>query len=268
MNCKEARNYLGPYLDSQLGHTKTFEVSEHLRICSSCFARFSAERRVESALRDRLRDEKMPSELWTRLCRAVESQVSIPVSRRIRGRLRIIGWAASLLAAAGLGVAYYVGRSTPATPWVVSALLAETSGDVPFTPRMPLEGKTDNSKAVEAFGVRLLLGEPGALTGHDLRIIDRQVIVDRNGRSCIEVRLNCCGKPILMVLAKQDRGPIPSAFDGAVVGNNEMESVVKGVNLAGAKLGDVMVLVASRHPVRQIVDGLRIEKSKPTGAES
>ena len=43
MNCKEARRWMSPYIDSELGKTKTFEISEHLRYCPACAERFAAD---------------------------------------------------------------------------------------------------------------------------------------------------------------------------------------------------------------------------------
>ena len=47
MNCQEARRFISPYLDSELGQTKTFEVSEHLSECESCRRRFEQERSAQ-----------------------------------------------------------------------------------------------------------------------------------------------------------------------------------------------------------------------------
>ncbi len=50
MRCEEARRFLGPYLDSELDPTTSFEIARHLESCAACRERFEAERKVERAV--------------------------------------------------------------------------------------------------------------------------------------------------------------------------------------------------------------------------
>lgn len=55
MNCQQARIYQGPYLDSELDPTATYEVSHHLENCSDCTQVFKAHERLERAIDRHLR---------------------------------------------------------------------------------------------------------------------------------------------------------------------------------------------------------------------
>ena len=67
MKCHEARKWTSPYLDSELGQTKTYEISEHLQQCEACAKRFEGEGRVDEMIRDRIEPERMPDEVWASL---------------------------------------------------------------------------------------------------------------------------------------------------------------------------------------------------------
>ena len=43
MRCHEARNLLGPYLDSELDAKASLEVAQHLESCEDCARVFDAE---------------------------------------------------------------------------------------------------------------------------------------------------------------------------------------------------------------------------------
>ena len=99
MNCRDVRRWISPYLDSELDQTKTFEISEHLRVCEACAERFEKERRVDSLLVERL--EAAPQLDWN------------PITRRVLGGRRRIAWAAGLTGLAACAVVAIIVPSNP-----------------------------------------------------------------------------------------------------------------------------------------------------------
>lgn len=66
MNCKEARQYLNLFLDSELDSKTNLEISEHLSSCEECNTRFEQEERLEKSLVSILKEDKDPKaeETW------------------------------------------------------------------------------------------------------------------------------------------------------------------------------------------------------------
>jgi len=55
LNCRDARSFLSPYLDSSLDATTTYAISRHLDACEACRRYFSEEQTLDEAIFDRLR---------------------------------------------------------------------------------------------------------------------------------------------------------------------------------------------------------------------
>jgi anti-sigma factor RsiW len=66
MNCKEARQYINLFLDSELDSKTNLEISEHLSSCEECNTRFEQEERLEKSLVSILKEDKDPKaeETW------------------------------------------------------------------------------------------------------------------------------------------------------------------------------------------------------------
>jgi anti-sigma factor RsiW len=95
MNCREARQHLMLYLDSEGGSELHFRISDHLGMCPDCAAWFAAEERFERALTRRLAEGEATPDLWGRaLARA---GVRPPASRRRRFALAALAAAALVL---------------------------------------------------------------------------------------------------------------------------------------------------------------------------
>ncbi len=58
MNCKEARQYINLFLDSELDSKTNLEISEHLSSCEECNTRFVQEERLEKSLVSILKEDK------------------------------------------------------------------------------------------------------------------------------------------------------------------------------------------------------------------
>ncbi len=133
MTCDQCRRWWSPYLDSELDASKTFEVSEHLRVCECCRSRFEGEKDLDQWMRDTLRsgggadgaggDVAMPSPLWTKLQadirqEAISNQETTGSNQETiggrpgggrPGRLRIVGWFRPLMMAASIAIVTVVG---------------------------------------------------------------------------------------------------------------------------------------------------------------
>ena len=281
MNCKEARRWISPYLDSELGKTKTFELSEHLRICSGCTERFEAERRADDAVRSCLQRTEMPSELWRR----ISQKVSAPsLVRRwfYRHRLAAGGTLAvaaclALLLLLGLGIVWKNspadGRSatggTPADsqPWPVREFVAVTPGNRSFT------GSEDDRAAIDdvfsgLLGVTLASLPLPVDNGHfGLKLVSAARRVDEHGRSFVELRLNCCDQPVLIMLARSSDGGWPVPLDGlqpaarlSVHTEGGALGTVGNVRIAVRDVDGVRVVAVSRHPVEHLLSRMNLEQ--------
>ena len=60
MNCREARQYINLFLDSELDSKTNLEISEHLSSCEECNTRFAQEERLEKSLVSVLKEDKVP----------------------------------------------------------------------------------------------------------------------------------------------------------------------------------------------------------------
>lgn len=249
MNCRETRKWLSPYLDSELEQTKTFEVSEHLRVCSECAERFETERNAEVLVRASLERETMPPALWQK----ITSDVSTPSwVRRLAGRGVLSLAAVVALAFVTWGV-LPSGTSDASPTWLAESFVAETPGNHPFA----------NTDTDAALALRTLLSaldlafapmaEKAAHAGHfDFQLISTTRRVDPSGRAIVEVRLNCCGLPVLLAFAATDTDGT-SSLDGML--NQPLPNVAafENLNVAARRIGSVVAVALSRHPVKGIL---------------
>ncbi len=65
MNCKEARQYINLFLDSELDSKTNREISEHLSSCEECNTRFVQEERLEKSLVSILKEENVSKAVET-----------------------------------------------------------------------------------------------------------------------------------------------------------------------------------------------------------
>ncbi|MEE8170492.1 MAG: zf-HC2 domain-containing protein [Phycisphaerae bacterium] len=258
MNCGTARKWMSPYLDSELESDVTFEVSRHLQSCPHCARRFELEQAADALMRDRLTRETMPKEIWGR----IQNELSGP--RRVI-RLRWFGGPA--LAAAVLVAALAVwesGVSGPngsmTTPGLAARLVSLAPDDTGFT--------SDESAAEPVrLAAQLLLGvsvefPPAANQSphqHVIELVSADWRDDSAGRSYLEVRLNCCGKPTLLLLARRVAGELPKVFDGAAPDRDDAgEDGDTGVRWASRQTNGFVAMAASRHPVQPLLKRLKL----------
>ena len=281
MTCDQCRRWWSPYLDSELDASKTFEVSEHLRVCEACRTRFENEKDMDIWMRDRLRDVKMPVETWG----SIETQVrEDSPSEHSSGALRIARWvrpialAASvvLIVTAGVLWSNRSGTTEPGTtsPTALTSasvvdLLEEATPEFKvFAPQASGQDPTSDLHKRLAEESRSLLGatvqfELPADVHHEVELVGVAKRTDANGNTYLEMRLNCCGNPTLLVLGKSDT---PSAVaELAEVNDTPQEKVagqadkripiqvqsrtVRGVTIAGA---------AASHRLNAVFSGITV----------
>jgi anti-sigma factor RsiW len=100
MNCREVRQHLMLYLDSEGGPELHFRISDHLGMCTDCAAWFAAEERFERALARRLAEGEATPGLWAR---ALAGAGACPPPSR-RRRFALAGLAAALVLLGSLAV--------------------------------------------------------------------------------------------------------------------------------------------------------------------
>ncbi len=258
MNCHEARKWLSPYLDSELGATKTFEVSEHLRRCGGCKDRFAAERRADDLVQSRLEQDTMPDELWSALVRDVRTPAW---SRRLRHRWVSALAACLLLAVLGVAGVWSMGLGAgdvDAGNWAVRAFVAATTNEEDFEAGVQDAGSPERL-LLEKFGIRIerdLIKEN--FGPHAVSLVSATARTDRDGRAYLELRLNCCGQPVLMALAAFGEGTRPAPFEGETLAPRRALRQEGDVHIATRRVGGVAVIAVSGHPVEQLVASLRV----------
>jgi len=257
MNCKESRKWMSPYLDSELGATKTFEVGAHLGDCPECKFRFESERKVDDLVRSRLQKDVMPTELWERISRTVSEPKWV---RQLRSPRTLA--LAACLAMAVLGTVLIPSRpSTVESPGLVQSLLVSAPDNVPFA-----DADMDRIDIMRLLNERFdgeftLATASERRDGHRLEFIEAVDRTDDNGRAYVELRLNCCGRPVLMALARRGVDGLPSVFSNAPLNGAISTTEIDGVHVATKDFGGIIAVVASRHPVEQIASGLGFSKA-------
>ncbi len=262
MNCREARRCLSPYLDSELDPTTTFAISEHLRVCDDCRRRFEAERGVDQAIVSELAVEKMPDELWREIVHPLRAP------RWIRWRLYV-----PLAAAAAIALCVWAGwpwgmdwtreRIAPQPHWVVREFLAETSNGQPFASADAQTVPAGMTMPLKPFSDLVVTITGEAARRHAVQLVRLDTVRGADGAAVVEVRLNCCGEPVIVRAAKRDQpgrlrefvgldaaqlAALPSAGDGK-----------RRVSVAEREVGDYVVVAVSRHPMNQLLGAMRVQ---------
>ena len=215
MTCRDCRRWWSPYLDSELDATKTFEVSEHLRMCDSCRVRFEREARVDGLIKARLgAGDEMPDAMWARICEDVR-RPRRPVFR-VGGRgLAMAASVVLLVSAGGLYWRNRDARRAVSTPPIAKQTYTGPTRSVAdllreATPRLAaFDQPVGSDFAGRLDGLcRNLLGASVTLNptnhpGHDVQLIDVRQRTDDAGTRYVELRVNCCGKPVLLAMSER-----------------------------------------------------------------
>jgi hypothetical protein len=252
MNCQEARRWISPYLDSELGHTKTFEVSEHLSVCDACRRRFEQERFVDLLLTERLRE--VPAMDWE----GIEQQALRPRRVMFRVGLSTLALAACVVFAVVLWRGF-LGPPNVADEWVVDAYRQAAPNHAAFQADEAVEEIKLASLTRETLGFDVtMLPQTGPGKHHVRKLIAVNERRLADGTPYIEVQLNCCGRPVLLVLARQSDA---SRFGRvAKLARPDSASYAQGagnMKVAAQTDGELLVLAASQHPLEKLVTGFQ-----------
>ena len=252
MNCREARRCLSPYLDSELDADTTFAISEHLRVCAPCRLRFEGEIHVDKLIVTGLSIGEMPDAMWRRMIQ--------PLRRSQRAPWRAY---APLAAAAVIALVAWAGwrtiRVAPRPHWAVKEFLAETNGGQPFAPTEAVSVPAGMSMPLKPFAdlVVNLAGEEALK--HVVQFVRLDTVRDADGSEMVEVRLNCCGEPVIVRAAKRDRPGRLREFLGSDEARLAALPTPGKVVVAEREIGEYVVVAVSRHPVTHLLAAMQVQ---------
>ena len=256
MNCRDTRRWMSPYLDSELGKTKTFEISEHLRQCAPCAERFEREGHVDGLLAHRLR--QTPGLDWDQVLRTAtrKSRVFRPF------QLSALGLAACLALVMWIARPAANDDATRLDNWIAIALTDAAPDSMPFR-RVSDASVELAALARSTLGVDLTMQLPTEiLRRHAVELVSvhRRTTVDNT--PYLEVRLNCCGEPVLLAVAvRENAGWLGAATSEFALGAVQSRTLASGVNVAAWSDDAIVVLAASHHPIDGLVPAFRGTRS-------
>ncbi len=258
MQCQEARKWISPYLDSELDPTKTFEVSQHLESCASCRERFEKEGRADELIGAALRREESFVD-WP----AIERHILAPARRVIPIRPKWLLAAAACVAFILLSLSDW-SQPTAASPaqWAVDELHTLSPDCLPFPEDRGCTTDEINETAATALDCRL--GIPiidGRLGDHPVTLVQKNKRTCAAGTDRIEIQLNCCGYPVLLIVGKCDQSGIMKGIAAALEKaggdySGEGSSHSTKYHVRAMKKGEYVVLAVSTHMVDHLVDGV------------
>ncbi len=259
MRCQEARKWISPYLDSELDPTKTFEVSQHLESCAPCRARFEKESRADGLIGAALRREESFVD-WP----AIERQILTPARRIIPIKPKWLLAAAACIAFVLISLGNWPGSTVAAHPaqWAVDELHTLSPDCLPFP-----EGRgctRDEINEIAATALDCRLGIPikdGRLGGHPVKLIQSNKRTCDGGTDRVEIRLNCCGHPVLLIVGKCAQSGIMRDIAAALEKaggdySDRCSSHSTKYHVRAIKKGKYVVLAVSTHKVDHLVDGV------------
>ncbi len=74
MNCEKVREYLLPFIDHELNSRLSSEIETHLHSCLLCSQEFESEKRIESAIKEKMVRDQAPLVLRQQLIRQIDRQ--------------------------------------------------------------------------------------------------------------------------------------------------------------------------------------------------
>lgn len=264
MGCKDVRNWISLYLDSELDSSKTFEVSQHLERCDVCRTRFEQEVRADQLIAGRLKKSR-PWFDWSSL----ERSLLAPPRRWFPLKPRWMLAAAACVVFVLLGLSEWSSRSlaNPAK-WAIDELHELCPNGEPLASPT---AKVCRAEDVEALVRRLVNGDldirpilDGHVGGHPVELVAAFEKTCAQGMGRLQIHLNCCGKPVLLTIALEThlgkltpvRDRLPRDSDAQVDSTVEAHSEV--YNVSARKLGDCVVVAVSPHSVAHLVSNIAI----------
>lgn len=261
MNCQETRKWISPYLDSELDPTKTFEVSQHLESCEQCRDRFEKEGRADELMAAMLRREE-PFVNWA----ALERAISTPRRRIAVLRPRWVLAAAACVAFLLISLGEWPDRTIAGDParWAVDELHQLSPNCEPFADGPGCKPADIIALASEVLDCKLGFSfADGQVAGHPITLAQANRRTSEGGVDRVQVRLNCCGFPVLLVIAaRSEKGVLAGLSDALDEGGGKYEGEVEAHNFKyhchALRKGDYIVLAVSPHKVRHLVADIQI----------
>ncbi|QOJ14654.1 MAG: zf-HC2 domain-containing protein [Planctomycetia bacterium] len=256
MTCAEANALLSRHLDCELDEHTAESLCAHLDACPACRCAESVQRRIDAAAARTSLGCTMPADVWNCVTRAIRSESCEAGAPRI---LRLHGWAAVaavvVMAFGGWWVSGLFGpRDSVALPgsWIV----AEYENAVASAGTFRTVAAAQDRVPLGSFQDMCLDCSAGC-EGHEVRLVSIAERVCRAGTKVVEVRLTCCGEPVVVKLAPAGcRGRLKDVAaelrSGRPVGYCE-----RGVHVAAQMIGPYVAVSASRHPLSEIWSLLR-----------
>ncbi len=259
MRCQETRKWISPYLDSELDPTKTFEVSQHLESCAPCRARFEKEGRADELIGAALRREESFVD-WS----AIERQILTPARRIIPIKPKWLLAAAACIAFVLISLGNWPGSTAAAHPaqWAVDELHTLSPHCLPFPEGPGCTPGDVNEIAAAVLDCKLGISITGGLLGgHPVTLIQPSKLTCDAGTDRVEIRLNCCGNPVLLIVGKSAQSGIMKDIAAALEKaggdySGRCSSQSTNYNVRAIKKGKYIVLAVSTHKVDHLVAGV------------
>lgn len=284
-------------MDSELDASKTFEVSEHLRLCESCRVRFERESAMDGWIRESLSNVRVPEGLWNQIEDDIKGSSVRASSRPANNRpISILRWLRPLAIAAAVAIVatagWYFRDHLPAVHVVDLGSSREVAGvsvanlleeATPNFRKFDEAGQVNDGGAVETVASRSanvqreliemsrrVLGaevtyESNSPHPHPLDFVAVYERTDDAGKPFIELHLNCCGRPTLLALALTDSHTGILELDEATTKKNVTFKIdgqlLVPVQVRSESIDGVMVAAATaRHYLDAIFSGLKVSK--------
>ncbi len=260
MKCHEARKWISPYLDSELDPTKTFEVSQHLESCSACKSRFEKEAQADQIIAASLKKEESYVD-WP----FIEQKILAPPRRVIRLRPR---WLLAAAACIAFIILSLVDRSQPAiaspAKWAIDELHQLSPHGEPFQTEPGCTPTDIEALASEVLDCKVGLSLDGQwVRGHLIDLAEVKKRTCSAGTERVEVLLNCCKEPVLLIIGHFDERGVLADLNAAIEkGDGRYKDSQDTYNFTyhvyACKKGDYVVIAVSPHPVEHLVLGIEL----------
>ena len=253
MNCKEARQYINLFLDSELDTKANLEISEHLSSCEECNTRFEQEERLEKSLVSILKEDKdsKAEETWEGVISWFNHQVEPEEGMRLGFRplwrylvpatAAVIGIVIMLIMynrqdPDALTVAAQKCHVKYMTDKIVPSLESMSPGEVSGY----LSGK---------FTFPVTISEIQDIKSHHIKLFGGKVC-HLNGVSAAYVMYHCCNAPVsVFILSAKDVGNF-SDMKRYIEGNRILFKNERGITFVAVPTKqDTFVCVVADHDV-------------------
>ena len=257
MNCNETRKWMSPYLDSELDPTKTFEVSQHLESCDTCRVRFEKESRADDIIAKRLRRCE-PFVNW----QAVERRI-LSAPQKVM-RLRPRWWLAAAACIAAIIIVWpEQSIADPAAQWAVDELHKLSPECEPFSGEECSTAEIE-ARAREVLSRKIDLGlQDGRIAKHPIKLVDARERKCPAGNSRLEIRLNCCGKPVLLIIGRCEKLGELSSFNKVLEKDGSSWEQQRSAHnfkyrISARRTGDCVIVAVAPHQVVQLVSNISL----------